>query len=267
MTVPGGGGSSANSVHFNGGGSIKPGAWYTLSGGGSHTGKTFSRLSASAGSPAGQQQPALVPGRGSGMAEFDDVHQRDVEFAVGSVCGLRMWSLKPPDFRDDPLHAGQNWPPARLIGATGYPWPDGVLEAQCGNGRSHAVPTAVDPDGCRCGCGIWAYWDMAGLSSQTAYSGQLPVLGTVEGYGRVLLGTKGFRCQRAKITALAPAFSVQAYPSPGDLRRDEFLGAQRKADAWMAVIMDRLGMLYPGAAVYATVHGLLASVPTVGKPS
>jgi hypothetical protein len=119
------------------------------------------------------------------------------------------------------------------------------------------------------------------------------VLGVIEGYGRVLLGEKGFRSQKARITALAPAFSVQAEVTrPGNFNRgydfydydfynDRLVStdpedraeyeevarkAQQHADAWMAVIQDRLGLLYPDARVFATTTGLLASVKTRGKP-
>jgi hypothetical protein len=149
----------------------------------------------------------------------------------------------------------------------------------------------------RCGCGVWAYWklDSGDVNRFSPTSRGLPVLGIIEGYGRVLLGEKGFRCQKAKIVALAPAFSIQPEVSPSsyaDRLFEQRFGplwngqpeplaieaaappldleevtrrAQQHADAWMAVIQDRLEQLYPEAAVYATARGMLASVP-VGKP-
>lgn len=161
-------------------------------------------------------------------------------------------------------------------------------------------------------CGFWAYWDVAGLAAnRVSMSGRgLPVLGVISGYGRVLIGDKGFRSEKAEITALAPAFSIQAEvpwegsadfadqgwlsgsasgsatlrPSAGS---DPFLSwagqhaanelrdresadvrrrAQEHADAWMAVIQARLMGMYPGARVYATAAGLLASERIEGKP-
>jgi hypothetical protein len=230
---------------------------------------------------------------GAGMTGFAETGKRDLaqdfEFALGRVLGLRQWTLHGPDFRGDPLNADLGgWPVARLTGATGYSWSDGVLEAQCGNGRSHPVPTEADEDhgysyfGGRCGCGFWAYWSTSELAGNTfAGSGGLPVLGVIEGHGRVLLGERGFRSQRAKITALAPAFTVQAEARLGsrwDPRGDEYTEqpetgqqevqqrAQQHADAWMAVIQDRLSRMYPSAQVYATAAGMLASVRTEGKP-
>jgi hypothetical protein len=140
-------------------------------------------------------------------------------------------------------------------------------------------------------CGFWAYWGIVELAGNNAGNNMfgsstsgLPVLGVIEGYGRVLLGEHGFRSQKAKIVALAPAFSVQAEVTRKDWGRfdpypeyvqehksqeeeaEVLARAQQHADAWMAVIQDRLGQLYPGAQVYATVKGLLASVKTEGKP-
>lgn len=261
------------------------------------------------GSPAGSigvagQLSSVGPaprGTGSGMTGFAEVSSQEFEFEpkfdMKPVVGLRQWTLDGPDFRGDPHEADQNWPAVPMRGATGFSWPAGVLEAYCNNGYSHPPPTDFDPaTGARCGCGVWAYWDMTSLAAnRSVISGSgLPVLGAVEGYGRVLLGEKGFRSQKAKIVALALAFSIRAelsWPVPPDLpevlsdhphlRSDPYLAyaaerrtaeetqvkAQRHADAWLAVIQDRLGQLYPGAQVYATVGGLLASVQPRGKPS
>jgi hypothetical protein len=228
------------------------------------------------------------------MTGFAETGQREFPFAVGSVSGLRQWTLNGPDFSLDPHGAEQNWPLAPLTGATGYQWPPGVLEATCNNGHQHVPPVEKLPDGTRDGCGFWAYWDMAGLAGhRAATSGRgLPVLGVIQGYGRTLIGERGFRSQKARIIALAPAFTIQAEVSlksqsswdaphspadhfePDGLRSPEQLleyeqvhrEAQQHADAWLAVIQDRLGQMYPSARVFATAGGLLASVKTEGKP-
>jgi hypothetical protein len=239
--------------------------------------------------------PHAPRGSGSGMTGFAGAGERDFGFAVGSVTGLRQWTLDKPDFRGNPLRGEQDWRPDQLVGMTGYTWPPGVVEAVCNNGHRHVPPVEVLDNGTRDGCGFWAYWDAAGLAANRSSPGRgLPVLGVIEGFGRVLLGEKGFRSQKARIVALAPAFTIQAevsppmpgtpdwntwtdYPSPGtgplpaatasqaayeDVQRQ----AQQHADAWMAVIQARLGEMYPGAAVFATAAGLLASVKTEGRP-
>jgi hypothetical protein len=220
------------------------------------------------------------------MPGFAEHGTGEFKFAVGSVSGLRQWTLNTPDFSLDPHQADRHWDRVLLAGATGYSWPPGTVEATCNNGRSHPVPAEFAEPGSnsRCGCGTWAYWDMQGLSASRFATGKgLPVLGVIEGYGRVLLGPRGFRSQKARITALAPAFVIQSEVTPPQerfWRYDEQSGArmpefeaeevqrraQQHADAWMAVIQDRLGQLYPGARVFATARGLLASVKTEGRP-
>jgi hypothetical protein len=241
-------------------------------------------------------------GSGAGMTGFAEQGRQEltgqdkaeIPFAVGSVTGLRQWTLTSPDLAKDPHRADRHWPAALLRGATGYDWTSGTVEAACNNGYQHPSPAEfVDgTEKSRCGCGYWAYWDSAGLSANrfSATSNGLPVLGVIEGWGRVLIGEKGFRSQKARIIALAPAFSIQAEVTPPRNRGlywDELdsnriqpaveepaeeeeaqiaLKAQQHADAWMAVIQDRLGQMYPGARVFATAAGLLASVKIEGKP-
>jgi hypothetical protein len=255
----------------------------------SSLGAPFSPLSALAAAPAPR-------GSGAGMTGFAERGRQEFDFVAGSVSGLRQWTLEGPDFSLDPHGADLNWPLAPLTGATGFAWPPGVLEAACNNGRPHPPPVEVDSDGSRCGCGFWAYWDMSGLAGNRLASGRgLPVLGVVQGFGRVLLGERGFRSQKARIIALAPAFTIQAelalqsrmgwdephspvdyfesggtagLLTPERLAEQEAIQreAQQHSDAWMAVIQDRLGQMYPSAKVFATAGGLLASVKTEGKP-
>lgn len=78
---------------------------------------------------------------------------------------------------------------------------------------------------CGCGCGFWAYWTLT-LAVLNKFTGNnyskvyvRPVAGVVEGFGKTLLGTKGFRCQKLKILALctqeltdAPHFKLPEFP-------------------------------------------------------
>ena len=47
-----------------------------------------------------------------------------------------------------------------------------------------------------CQCGFWAY-DEAGFKAHGT------VVGVIEGYGKTTVGTKGFRCEKARIVALS----------------------------------------------------------------
>lgn len=68
-----------------------------------------------------------------------------------------------------------------------------------------------------CGCGFWAYWDglsydfelafpQVRKSSRYGLEVNVPLGGIIEGSGRTIVGTRGFRSQFAKITDLALDF-------------------------------------------------------------
>jgi hypothetical protein len=306
----------SNTVHFNGG----SGGSYVIgsggAGGGGGSGGSYVIGSGGAGGGGGSNDPARRFGSGqkgipgpivprpaglpgsTGMHGFTEQGSGEFDLAVGTVRGLRQWDLQPPDLNSDPARA--NWTPPPMKGATGaFLWKAGVNEASCNKDRSHKPPVDVDSRGHPCACGFWAYWDIRALATGGAMSVNpktgLPITGLIEGTGRTLVGERGFRCQRARIIALAPAFSVQAYTRPDygdtyqrhmprsrvvtdqptfrplseyarqqeDLERErETYEAQQRADAWMATIQDRLGLMYPGARVFATLKGMLACVTT-----
>lgn len=238
--------------------------------------------------------PSKARGGATGMTGFGEQGSADFDLAVGTVHGLRQWNLVTPQFSEDPARAELHWNTKPMTGATGrFDWMPGVNEARCNNDASHSPPVDADDLGAACGCGFWAYWDIAALAAGGAMSLSLssyvPITGVIEGSGRVLIGERGFRAQKARIVALAPAFSVQAYApenygdawgrnmprsrmiSDGPAQRPdseyarqaaerEQQDAQLRADAWMAVIQGRLEQMYPGTEVYATLKGMLASV-------
>lgn len=136
------------------------------------------------------------------------------EFAPGSVKGYRQWRLISED--------GQHW---RLVGMHGHHWSAGWQEAQClsewrvkptPHGMAYPVFTGRHPEVPpveACGCGFWAYHEPprpdTAMAAQIVPGGGVitsrAVTGVIEGAGRVITGTRGFRCQRARITAfLAP---------------------------------------------------------------
>lgn len=78
---------------------------------------------------------------------------------------------------------------------SGY-WPAVACgDPACVNGRYHIVGSGhrFDPD---CRCGFWAY-DEAGFRALGT------VVGVIEGYGKTTVGTKGFRCEKARIVAIS----------------------------------------------------------------
>lgn len=65
------------------------------------------------------------------------------------------------------------------------------------------IPDPCDGVEADCACGFYAYHDNAvnGYGIHSGSDGR-SVIGIVEGYGRIVLGPKGFRCQKARIVAL-----------------------------------------------------------------
>lgn len=103
--------------------------------------------------------------------------------SLGTVQGYRSWTYNPDGY---------------IVGSYKSEWlPNGkdLYEATCPHGHTE-VPY---PD--NCGCGFWAYWKETTASRM--------VKGVIEGSGRVVVGSKGFRSQFAKITHLShPGKSV-----------------------------------------------------------
>ena len=95
---------------------------------------------------------------------------------------------------DPPLRIGA--PSAATLSqyyrAITYTYPAGIFFGE---------PHCTEPNPCAgadpaCNCGFWAYY------SDGTWSGAAPVRGVIEGYGKTTVGTKGFRCSKARILAL-----------------------------------------------------------------
>jgi hypothetical protein len=245
------------------------GSWYTAGGVIPASGGNYTAAYAPGGlvsAPASRSSPAVPQ---PGMPGFAGRGAQDFEPAAGVVTGVRWWGLPAPDLTRDPLAADAHWPRRWLHGARAG-WQPGLNEAACLQGCGHPVPEES------CGDGHWAFWKV------TPYplGYDLPVLGVIEGSGRVLSGEKGFRCQRARIVALhldslAPAgppaswqwtalgtglYAEEVTPSYPLLSPDWL-------DAWRAVISDRLEQLYPDARVYENRDTMLTVHPPDPPPA
>jgi hypothetical protein len=108
-----------------------------------------------------------------------------------------------------------------LYGKWGQKWHSTVTKAQCArddsawpNYRMMLTPRLASMINCErvldnpdaCGCGIWAYWQLptdSDFNMDRDYSTVYwPVAGRVEGSERVVIGEKGFRCEKATLTHL-----------------------------------------------------------------
>lgn len=127
----------------------------------------------------------------SGLPGFDS---REPDFAAGTVTGARWWNLVlPGDYG--------GYPDPVLSGVRGA-WEPGVNTARCG----HLIPGGHEVPREECGCGFWAYWEVQQHPNPHGFG--IPVLGVIEGWGRTLIGDRGFRCASARITALHLADGV-----------------------------------------------------------
>jgi hypothetical protein len=141
----------------------------------------------------------------------------------------------PPSMLNE-MTGYEKWLPnmrkAQVTGMHAYPWSyrdtddDGWYQASCAQLGSYSTNPItgntvrlVDaghgevPDS-KCGCGFWAYWH--GLvadwdacrpyvvsASRHRINVMVPVGGVVEGSGRTIIGERGFRAEKVRITDLA----------------------------------------------------------------
>jgi hypothetical protein len=101
---------------------------------------------------------------------------------IDSVIGYRQW-----------FFVGNS-----LIGTMSVDWNTGNLRAECKN-NSGEVEISHKAPHLGCTCGIYAHY----LPLESYHSWSRRVFGVVEASGRILMGTKGFRAEKAKIVALA----------------------------------------------------------------
>lgn len=188
----------------------------------------------------------------------------DFDFALGSVKGLRSWQIDDKGRLRGITHpaiwlpgdnvaickAKSRCPKAKSMWEIEYSMtptlgPRALDSKACQadgcDGLYHPTDHTFDPS---CECGFWAY-DEAGFEPH----GQ--VTGVIEGFGRTTIGTKGFRCEKARVVALA---------------RENNDGALTLSE-WL-----RLKQLYPDASFHDDVddmvlaHGaVLRTWPAVGE--
>lgn len=231
-----------------------------------------------------------------GMPGFSGQGSREFDFAAGSVQGYRWWYLDAPALSLSPLTADEHWPVSLLHGQRSRCWEPGENEASCLYHADHEPPVEIDAEtGWKCGCGFWGYW--APPEVPHFYADALWFLGVVQGYGRTLIGSEGFRCQQARIVALHLASEFQlVVPGDGSWRyqwgqvfsqpgmhqpphgrppsvrpaepiTDERLTASGdRMRAWQAVIEDRLALMYPDARIVAERRALLTLFPPARDP-
>jgi hypothetical protein len=111
-----------------------------------------------------------------------------------------------------------------------------------------------------CACGFYAY-----LNGHNEYNHVSRVTGIIEGYGETLIGTRGFRAQKAKILALAPGVrdghpaivAAGGFYLPPSMK--SLLGLDE--DGERAPNMKKVSKAYPEIPVFADVETMRREFP------
>lgn len=114
------------------------------------------------------------------MANLKDFNEKPL--VIGKVYGLR-------SFR--PMENGEIKPISMMAVQSGFIWKEGINEAFCTTGKH-------DPAVKDCHCGFYAFTN----KNNTEHREYSYVQGVIEAWGTLVLGTKGFRAQKARILVL-----------------------------------------------------------------
>ncbi|WP_341359966.1 hypothetical protein V5H98_01500 [Georgenia sp. M64] len=175
---------------------------------------------------------------------------------LGSVRGRRSFGVRADGhltgvFHTQVWHPGENLARCRRDGGVVERRPDGRIVVRTSSSRE--IGTGHGLGGCT--CGFYAYYQ------QDPYTAHRRLSGVVEGYGRVVLGTAGFRAEKARILALLlpaePAFDVRGPGAPGQpVHLDDVEPVERReAD------VTRIRSTYRDVAFFAREDDMLAAYP------
>src|SRR5690606_16620774 len=112
-----------------------------------------------------------------------------LEFAAGTLRGVRVWTIQPTFSQRD----GH-----RLVGSYHGVWHEGENHAKCLVNQDR-LPTSEQREPCTlvepsCQCGFYAYWTWRPRDyGYTAFYYAPYVAGVIEGYGKTVMGSLGFR--------------------------------------------------------------------------
>ena len=147
-----------------------------------------------------------------------------------------------------------------------YQWHEGLNRATCmlsmqekASRRARNIPECSYPTK-RCSCGFYAYYDVDTWSQHPSSAAKFQrIHGVIEGYGRCVVGSKGFRAENALIVALL-------IPEPDDISR-QWLGHDRTQEEARDVVVDILRAKFPSVPLFDSLDRLLANTPLMGKPT
>lgn len=202
------------------------------------------------------------------MSQVQEFSGVDFNLVLGEVYGIRAWQLdKLGRLRALHLSGVDPWRPGVNVAACrsdkdpfgsgmargGFAFtlssfymaagltPPSSTQGETSQEPPQAEEHLVPNEGCR--CGFYAYTDVDHEENQADKDNRY-VLGVVRGTGRTLVGTKGFRCERAEIVGLLD-------PTRGGLRLAKWRREQRRL----------LRRVYPDVPLYLSRRELVAAHP------
>lgn len=206
------------------------------------------------------------------MSEFSGC-----DLALGSVHGVRQWGVDDLGRLSGVSHSNFVWRPGENVARCPRRRTAACKAGECGNdhintGLTGYLTVAVsgitltpspgyctEPGVCdtpaTCVCGFWAYYDRARWNDDA-------VRGVIEGYGKTTLGTKGFRCEKAKIVALCLPDTSRGLRRWPDM---VLVAAAVWAVGWAAYALGEWLSLVVQLAMFALNVGLLALVRRLRK--
>lgn len=172
---------------------------------------------------------------------MSDAEFAGLDFALGTVRGFRTWNVDIAG-KLSPLHQTGQWVPGEnraVCRAYGSKEKVPEIEGETFSDRQVRVKEwQRNHEMIECQHGFYAYFD--GTNLQADY--KPTVNGVIEGYGEVLIGTKGFRASKARILAL----SIEPYAGMWNL--DQF-------------VVDKIRRNYPGIPFFESAFAMQAEYP------
>jgi len=148
------------------------------------------------------------PHQGAGVGSGNEERFGQMDFALGSVRGARTFKLGPDDhlmglvFQSIWL-PGLNNAECRRMGGVDKPFYIPVSKRAITEGETTDLREAPHSIA-GCSHGFYAYYD-----GSNDYHNTGDIHGMIEGYGEVVIGTRGFRAMKAKIVALSFAETIR----------------------------------------------------------
>lgn len=143
------------------------------------------------------------------------------DLALGKAVGLRRWKLTTDGYLESPMRT--------------YYWEGGENEADCAGIRAFGMSLPWHTFN-HCSCGFYALSSKAHLDQ---YPG--PIVGVLEGWGKVVIGAKGWRAEKGAVKAI-----VLPPAKPGRRLRGFLLDGWNKIVIPLAVLYSLLCLALAG---------------------